>query len=187
MTLEKSAKDVDIVKRENVFDGYFQMTQYHLKHRKFDGGWSNELSREIFQRGAVAAVIPYDAKRDRLVLIEQFRPGVWAAMEDDALFPTATSTPWMIEVVAGVIEEGETPEDVALRELEEEAGCRALDIRHVMTYHVSPGAVNEPLAMYCANVDSENVDGVHGLDEEGEDIRVFTVSPVQAASSSNTG
>lgn len=180
MTLSKTAQDVDIIDRDIVFDEYFQMVRYNLRHRKYDGEWSEPLSREVFQRGAVTAVLPYDAKMDRLVLIEQFRTGAWAAMEDNNLFPRETSSPWLIEVVAGVVEEGETPEDVARRELEEEAGCVALDMQHMYTCHVTPGAVNEPLAIFCANVDSEHAGGTHGLDEEGEDIRVFTVSPKEA-------
>ena len=180
MTISKTANDVNIVKRETVFDGYFQMTRYHLKHKKFDGDWSNELSREVFQRGAVTAVLPYDAKLDRLVLIEQFRAGAWAAMESNMAFPMATSSPWLIEIVAGVVEDGETPEQVARRELEEEAGCVALEVEHIITCHLSPGAVNEPLSIFCANVDSKNVEGIHGLDEEGEDIRVFSVAAIEA-------
>ena len=180
MSISKTPEDVNIIKRETVFDEYFQMVRYHVKHRKFDGQWSETLSREVFQRGAVTAVLPYDGKLDRLVLIEQFRTGAWAAIEDDKLFPMATSSPWLVEVVAGVVEEGEAPEDVARRELEEEAGCVALDMEHIYTCHASPGAVNEPLAIFCAQVDSENIGGIHGLDEEGEDIRVFTVSPDEA-------
>jgi ADP-ribose pyrophosphatase len=187
MSISKTVQDVDIIKRETIFDEYFQMIRYHVRHRKYDGGWSDELSREVFQRGAVTAVLPYDAKRDRLVLIEQFRAGAMAAIEDDNLFPTATSSPWLVEVVAGVVEEGEAPEDVARRELVEEAGCVALDMVHLYTCHATPGAVNEPLAIFCAHVDSENVAGIHGLDEEGEDIRVFTVSPDEAAEMLSSG
>ncbi len=183
----KTAQDVEIVKRETVFDGYFQMVQYHLRHRKFDGDWSDTLSREVFQRGAVTAVLPYDAKLDRLVLIEQFRTGAWAAMEDDTLFPLASSSPWLIEIVAGVVEEGEAPEDVARRELVEESNCTALDIQHVMTIHATPGAVNEPLAIFCAHIDSTDVGGTHGLDSEGEDIKVFTVSPGEAMAMLDAG
>lgn len=187
MTISKTSRDVTIVKRETVFDEYFQMTRYHLRHRKFDGGWSRELSREIFQRGAVTAVLPYDAKRDKLVLIEQFRTGAWAAMESDTVFPMATSTPWLIEVVAGVTGEGETPEEVARRELEEEAGCKALHMQHIVTCHLSAGAVNEPLTLFCANVDSSGIGGIHGLDEEDEDIRVFLVTPSEAKDMLDTG
>ncbi len=181
MSIRKTAEDVEVTNRENIFQAYFQMTRYHFKHRKFAGGWSEEISREVFQRGAVSAVLPYDAKRDRLVLIEQFRAGAWAAMEKGVIYAKESSTPWLIEIVAGVIEEGEPPEEVAKRELQEEANCTALEIDHVMDLHLSAGAVNEPLSLFCANVDSCSVAGIHGLDEEGEDIRVFTATPQEAA------
>ncbi len=85
-----------------------------------------------------------------------------------------------MEIVAGVVETGEPPMDVAVRELKEEANCEALDIFHVMDWHVSPGAVNEPVSLYCARVDSKDAHGVHGLDHEHEDIRVFTVEAATA-------
>jgi ADP-ribose pyrophosphatase len=162
------------------------MTRHHLRHRTFAGGWSDVMSREIFQRGAVVAVLPYDMARDKLVLIEQYRVGAHEACMSGPLFDTDDS-PWLIECVAGVIEPGEPPEDVARRELMEEANCEALDIFHVSTWHASPGAINEPLALYCANVDSSTAEGIHGLDHEHEDIRVFTVNPDTALEWLNDG
>ncbi len=179
MTHDKKFSDVEIINNKQVFNGYFQMNEYHLRHRTFEGGWSDVLSREVFQRGAVAAVLPYDVERDKVVLIEQFRPGAFAACESGPLL-TKEDSPWLIECVAGVVEEDELPEDVARRELIEEANCEAIDIFHVNTFHISPGAVNEALALYCANVDSSTAKGIHGLDHEGEDIRVFTVAPETA-------
>jgi ADP-ribose pyrophosphatase len=186
MTFNKKTDDVEIISNETVFDKYFQMTEYHLRHQTFAGGWSEVMSREVFQRGAVVAVLPYDAKRDRLVLIEQFRVGAYAACQSGPLY-NQDSSPWLIECVAGVIEEGEPPEEVARRELKEEANCDTLDIFHVNTWHASPGAINEPLALYCANVDSSTAEGIHGLDHEYEDIRVFSVNPETALDWLNDG
>jgi ADP-ribose pyrophosphatase len=179
MTFDKTTDDVEIIRNHTVFDGYFSMSEYHLRHRTHDGGWSETMSREVFQRGPVVAVLPYDAKRDRLVMIEQFRIGAYAAIRDGIIVDKSES-PWLLECVAGVVEDGEAPEDVARRELMEEANCQALDIFHVNTWHASPGAINEPIAFYCANVDSSTSQGIHGLDHEDEDIRVFTVSPQTA-------
>ena len=121
----------------------------------------------------MSAVLPYDLERDCVVLIEQFRPGAYVTSTTEPVLHG--SSPWLIETVAGVVEANETPVDVAVRELKEEANCEALDIFHVMDWHASPGTVNEPIAFYCARVDSCNAHGIHGLDDEHEDIRVLTV------------
>jgi len=173
MTTKKTNNDVEIISQETVAKRYFETVEYRLRHRLHDGGWSGEISREIFQRGSVCAVLPYDPDRDCLVLIEQFRPGAYVASMNEPIL--SGSSPWLFEVVAGVVEPNEPPEEVAVRELKEEANCVALDIFHVMDWHASPGAINEPVALYCARVDSSNAEGIHGLDHEHEDIRVFTI------------
>ena len=101
------------------------MCKYSLKHRTFSGEWSSVLSREIFERGGVAAVIPFDPIRDEVVLIEQFRPGPMAA---------GHSNPWTVEIVAGILEEGETPEALAHRETEEETGGTLQALNYVNNF-----------------------------------------------------
>lgn len=177
-TIPMSNDDVEIISEETIAKRYFETTAYRLRHRLHDGGWSGEMDREVFQRGSVCAVLPYDPVRDCLVLIEQFRPGAYVASITEPILNG--SSPWLIETVAGVVEKGEPPLDVAVRELKEEANCEALDIFHVMDFHASAGAINEPVSLYCARVDSSNAHGVHGLDHEHEDIRVFTVDIVTA-------
>lgn len=173
MSNEKTINDVEVLRQETVAKRYFETTEYHLRHRKHDGEWSAEMSREIFHRGSVSAVLPFDPDKDCVVLIEQFRPGAYfAALKEPIL---NGSSPWLTEVVAGVVEPNEPPQEVAVRELKEEANCEALDIFHVMDWHASPGAINEPVSLFCARVDSSNAHGVHGLDHEHEDIRVFAV------------
>ncbi len=173
MGFNKNLDDVKITEEKTVAKNYFETTAYRLRHRLFEGGWSDVLQREVFQRKAVVAVLPYDPVLDRVVLIEQFRMGAYVASKDEPILSGAS--PWLIEVVAGVVEDGEAPIDVAKRELIEESGCDSLDIFHVADWHASPGAVNEPIAFYCAKVDSVAAEGVHGLDHEHEDIRVFTL------------
>ena len=165
--------DIEILGQETVAKRYFETTEYRLRHRLHDGGWSDEMTREVFQRGAVCAVLPYDPVRDCLVMIEQFRVAAHIASISEPIL--AGSSPWLMEIVAGVVEKDEPPIDVAVRELREEANCETLDILHVMDWHASPGAINEPVSFFCARVDSKDAHGVHGLDHEHEDIRVFTV------------
>lgn len=152
------------------YQGYFRVDRLRLRHRQHAGGHGAVLDREVFERGQVCAVLPIDPRRDQVVLIEQFRPGAYAAGWH----------PWLIECVAGVIEPGETPESVARREALEEAGCVIDTLELVSRYLSSPGATTETVHLYAGRADLTRVGGVHGLAHEGEDIRVDVVS-VEAA------
>lgn len=163
--------DVEILEKSEAFKGYFRIDRYRLRHRLFRGGWSGEMTREVFERGHAAAVLPYDPVRDAVVLIEQFRVGAYAAGRQ----------PWLVEVVAGIIEEGETAEEVVLREAVEEAGVTVTDLIPVAEYLVSPGGTSEVIAAFCGKVDSARAGGYHGISEEHEDIRVVVMPFAQAA------
>ena len=165
-----AGQDVEVVGREVVYDGYFRLDRYRLRHRQFAGGLGPIITREILERGRVAAVLPVDPVRDRVVLIEQFRPGAWAAGEH----------PWLLECVAGVLEPGETPEELSRREGLEEAGCTITDLVPIASFLTSPGAVTETVRLFCGRIDSDGVGGLHGLAEEGEDIRARAM-PVEEA------
>jgi len=163
---------VEIVEQRTCYEGFFRMEHYRLRHRRYDGGMSPLLSRELFERGHAAAVLPYDPVLDRIVLLEQFRIGAL----------TAPGGPWLLEIVAGIIEPGESAEDVVRREMREEAGCALLAVEPICEYLVSPGGTSERISLYCGRVDASAVGGIHGLAEEGEDIRVSTVSYAEAMS-----
>ena len=161
--------DVQVIARTREFQGYFAIDRYRVRHRTFAGGWT-EITREIFERGHAVVVILYDPDRDAIALIEQFRIGALAAGQ----------YPWLVECVAGIIEDGETPEQVALREAEEEAGAIPEHMEHIGKFIITPGGSSETAELFVAKVDTSTIDGLHGLEHEGEDIRVFTV-PVEEA------
>ncbi len=163
--------DIDIREKTTPFRGYFRIDRYRLRHRLHEGGWSGEMVREVFERGHVAAVLPYDPERDCVVLIEQFRIGAHAAGR----------APWLVETVAGIIEPGEAAEDVARREGREEAGIEITDLLPAADYLSSPGAMSETVELFCGRVDSRGAGGVHGLDHEHEDIRVIVVPFAEVA------
>ncbi|MGF1609113.1 MAG: NUDIX domain-containing protein [Kiloniellales bacterium] len=165
-----SDQRVEIIEKERVFDGYFQVDRYRLRHRKFEGGWTAPLTREVFERGHAAAVLPYDPIEDKVVLIEQFRSGALAAGRD----------PWLIEIVAGILDPDEAPQELARREAIEEAGCSVGALEPIADILLSPGACSETVVIYCGRVDSSGLGGVHGLDSEGEDIRVMVCSAAEA-------
>jgi ADP-ribose pyrophosphatase len=136
------------------------------------------MSREIFERGHAVSLLPYDPDLDRIVLIEQFRPGAYAALasgwfDDDA-------SPWLVECIAGIIEKGESPEDVARREMVEETGLEISQILPINHYLVSPGGSSESVFSFCGRVDASNAEGIFGVTEEHENIRVFSVSTQHA-------
>lgn len=160
-------KDVKILNKAVMYHGFFKMEKYCLQHTLFAGGWSGEMSRELFVRGNCVAVVLYDPERDDVVLIEQFRVG---AIED------AINTPWLIEIVAGIMEENETPQEVAIRESFEEAGCVVEKLIPINTLYLSPGGSSEKISLFCGIVKSEHVGGIHGLAHEHEDILVRAVS-----------
>jgi ADP-ribose pyrophosphatase len=160
-------RDVEVLARETVYQGYFRVDRYTLRHRLFRGGWSRPIQRELFERGHAAAVLPYDPKRDRVLLIEQFRIGPYAH----------GGSPWQIEIVAGILHEGESPAELARREALEEAGCvLSSELLPVAAYYMSPGAVSEHLTLFCALTDLADAGGIHGLEDEDEDIRVHVPS-----------
>ena len=155
-----------------LFEKYFKLDEYALSHELFAGGFSQVFTREIFERGAVVAILPYDPLRRTVVLIEQFRAGALADADG----------PWLIECVAGVIEAGESEEQVALRESEEEAGCTITRLEPIYRYYVSPGGTSERCSLFCGIVDSATVGGIHGLADENEDIRVIVADAATAFS-----
>ncbi|MEW7866553.1 ADP-ribose diphosphatase [Aeromonas diversa] len=157
--------DVEVLEKRSGYDGFFKINSYRLRHRLFAGGWSEPMVRELFERGHAAALLAYDPRRDQVVMVEQFRIGAL----------TTSQTPWLLELIAGIIEEGEPADEVARREAEEEAGVTIARIEHALSYLVSPGGTSERIEVFVGEVDASSAQGLHGLAEEGEDIRVHVL------------
>lgn len=171
--------EFEIQEKTICFQGFFRMERYRLRHRKFNGEWGRPITRELFERGHAAAVLPYDPQTDEIVLIEQFRAGAMSAARG----------PWLLEIVAGVIEVNETPEQVAARESLEEAGCQINNLIPLYDYLVSPGGTTEQITLFCGQVDIKTIDmgSIHGNDEEDEDIKVHVMPLNDALKLLNTG
>lgn len=161
---------VEVLGCETCYEGFFRLEKLRLRHSLHAGGMGPVLTRERIERSDVAAVLPYDPQRDEVVLIEQFRVG---ALADAA-------GAWMLEVVAGLIEPGETPEQVARREALEEAGCEIHELVPVAGFYAHPARSSEKSFLYCGRVDAGGAGGVHGLAQEGEDIRVLAMPSGEA-------
>lgn len=167
--------DVEVENRESMYRGFLRIEKLTLRHRLFAGGWSRSFTREVVIRGAAVGVLLYDPENDLVGLVEQFRVGA-----------LAENSPWCLEVVAGMVEAGETPEAVALRELVEEAGVENVALEFICQYFPSPGGTDERMHLFCAQCNLQNREGVFGLDDENEDIR-FHVLPADQVMAALTG
>ena len=167
--IDFSSNDYKIIKRESIYRGFFHVEKIQLSHKLFSGGWSHEITRELLHRGDAVAILPYDPVRDEIVLVEQFRIGLIAGGEQPR-------SPWLFELVAGMVEAGEDLEAVAVREAAEEANCQVRDLLPIFKYYPSPGGCSEFIQVYCGRTDTENLGGIYGCEDHNEDILVHTMS-----------
>ncbi|HHF2398080.1 TPA: ADP-ribose diphosphatase [Haemophilus influenzae] len=168
-----SQQDIEILGEQTLYEGFFTLKQIQFKHKLFAGGQSGVVTRELLIKGAASAVIAYDPKEDSVILVEQVRIGA-------AYHPESNRSPWLLELIAGMVEKGEKPEDVALRESEEEAGIQVKNLTHCLSVWDSPGGIVERIHLFAGEVDSAQAKGIHGLAEENEDIKVHVVKREQA-------
>lgn len=168
--------DVILEKREVLFQGFYRVDKLHLRHRQFAGGMGPLITREMFVRRPAVGVLIYDADADCVLLIEQFRVG---ALDNEH--------PWQMEIVAGLIEPGELLEEVARREALEEAGVTIEEMEKVMEFMPSAGGSDESFTLFVGRADLARAGGIHGLAEEGEDIRVNVMSMNQALTALQNG
>jgi ADP-ribose pyrophosphatase len=130
-------------------------------------------------------VLLYDPGSDKVVLIEQFRVGAFAATASPWF--SDDYSPWLIEAVAGIIEEGETPEEVARRDVAEETGCQLLDLIPINKFFISQGGSSESYFKFLRRLNSKKANGIHGIKQEYEDLRVFVADADEAFNWVRTG
>jgi ADP-ribose pyrophosphatase len=160
--MSEPKETAELVRKETAFQGYFKVVRYFFRHSLHKGGTSGEISREVFERGQAGAALLYDPLRDEVVLIRQFRAGAYVAGRH----------PFVWELVAGVIEDGETPEEMIRREVVEEAGLTVGELELIQNVMLTPGACSEACHVFVGRVDASKAGGVFGLESEGEDILV---------------
>ena len=161
-----ASRDWTIESRTRAWEGFYRIERLTLSHARHGGGRTPAFERELFVRGNVVGVLPWDPVRDEVVLIEQFRVGAMHQSPD----------PWLVEIIAGMIDTDETPEAVAVREAREEAGLELDSVRLISRYLASPGATTEEVFVYLAETDLSGVaEGHFGLEHEDEDIRMRVV------------
>ena len=165
--------DIEIVGATNAFERFLRVDVFQFRHRLFSGEWSALRSYDVLRRGQAASVVLYDPDRESVVLVEQFRlPALLAG-----------GSPWQLETAAGLIDSGEMPAAVAIRETQEETGLALIgEPISIQRYLPSTGGSDESVFLFCGRVDATAAGGVHGLAEEHEDIRVVvkTLAEIEA-------
>lgn len=161
-------QDVVVESTTRKYEGHFKLNELVIKFKHFNGEWSGSVVREQIIRANAAAVLLYDPQEDKVALVEQLRIG---CIDDKR-----AQSPWLLELVAGLVYPGDSSEETAMREAEEEAGVRLQKLMPICEFYNTPGAFTEKTMIYCALVDSTNLGGVFGLEEEHENIKVHVLS-----------
>ncbi len=151
-----------IINKKNLYSGFFNVNKYQFIHKKHNGDWSGTVEREIFSGAHVSTLLPYDPIKKEIILIQQFRAGVLSRYDKDYLY----------EIVAGIIDKGEKPEETAMRECFEETGCEVKKILPIQTYFPAPGSSESYYHLYLGEINSFNGNRITGLESENEDILV---------------
>jgi ADP-ribose pyrophosphatase len=157
---------VEISSKRLIFNDFFKIEEAILRYMRFDGKMSEPVRRLVFERGDAVAAILFNRDTQEVILINQFR------------YPTYDKGPgWMQEIVAGIIDPNETPEDALRREIMEEIGYRAGELTYITTMYPSPGGSSERITIYYAEVgNTDRIAAGGGLASEGEDIQITEVT-----------
>lgn len=175
---ERGEGDVEIRRIERPFVGFFALERHRLRHRRFDGSISGEIERLVFASGDAVTVLPYDPRRDRVLLIEQFRAGPHARKD---------RLPWCLEAIAGRCDATESLEATARREAREEAGLELGRVEPILGYYPTPALAAEHITSFVGEADLGGEHGVFGLASEHEDIRAFAVPRGEAMAALASG
>jgi nudix-type nucleoside diphosphatase (YffH/AdpP family) len=166
------ARKAIIKKQSRLFDDFFKIDEIIVSHEQIDGSMSADQRRLVFERGDSVAVLLLNRDRKAVVLVEQFKvPSLLGRQRDDP----KTVDGWILETVAGMIDQNETPEAAVIREAREETGYQIRNPKLISQFFSSPGGTSERIFLYFAEVrDSDLVAKGGGLDDE--DVKVVQMS-----------
>ena len=151
-----------IINKKDLYSGFFKLKKLEFIHQKHDGSWTSQVDREIFGGAHVSTLLPYDPIKKEIVLIKQFRAGVISRYDDDYLY----------EIVAGIIDKNEKPEDTAKRECFEETGCNVSKIEPIQSYFPAPGSSESYYHLFLGEIKSFDGERIRGIESENENILV---------------
>jgi nudix-type nucleoside diphosphatase (YffH/AdpP family) len=157
-------------------DNWYVLKTTTFDWRRSDGAWQTS-SRETYDRGNGAALIPYNRRLGTVLLTRQFRYPAYVNGYDGL----------MIEAAAGLLDEAD-PEARIRAEVEEEIGYRLGAITTVFECFMSPGAVTEKLHLFVAEYEPDmRVGEGGGVATEGEDIERLELPFAAALAMIRTG
>ena len=151
-----------IINKKNLYSGFFSLNKYEFTHKKHNGEWTSTVEREIFSGAHVSTLLPYDPIKKEIILIQQFRAGVLSRYDES----------YLLEIVAGIVDEGENPEQTAIRECFEETGCEVKKIHPIQSYFPAPGSSESFYHIYLGEIQAFDGERIKGLEKENEDILV---------------
>ena len=151
-----------IINKKNLYSGFFSLNKYEFIHEKHNGEWTSAVEREIFSGAHVSTLLPYDPIKKEIILIQQFRAGVLSRYDES----------YLLEIVAGIVDEGENPEQTAIRECFEETGCDVKKIYPIQSYFPAPGSSESYYHLYLGEIQAFDGERIKGLEKENEDILV---------------
>jgi len=169
MSITTEPKKFSIKQTEMCHDGFFKLKKHTIQYEKFEGSTSKPHRREVLVREPTVAVLLYDEKQDSILLTEQFRVG---PMENGV-------NPWIFEIPAGIVEQGEDKRKAIEREILEETGYKCEAGELIGEFYLSPGGTNEVTTLYFSQLDLIS-SGIHGAKSENEDIKTHILSVAQA-------
>jgi ADP-ribose pyrophosphatase len=151
-----------IINKKNLYSGFFSLNKYEFIHEKHNGEWTSTVEREVFSGAHVSTLLPYDPIKKEIILIQQFRAGVLSRYDEN----------YLLEIVAGIVDEGEYPEQTAIRECLEETGCEVKKIHPIQSYFPAPGSSESYYHLYLGEIQAFDGERIKGLEKENEDILV---------------
>ena len=161
----------NILNTKILYNGFFKLHEIIVEHKKHDGSWSVPIKRELFSGAHVATILPYDPLAKKIILLDQFRPGILKKNHN----------PIIKEIVAGIIDKGESPEEAAKRECKEEIDCDIHQLSKICSYYPSPGSSESYYHLFLGEVSSFEGTRIKGQKNENEDIlsRCYSVEEVK--------
>jgi len=174
-----STPKTTIISRTVEYEGWHKLETIVVQHAslRHEGQVIAPITREMYFCGTAVIVLLYQPETDQVLLNEQFRIGAFMAGEPN---------PWLYECCAGMIDEGEEPEDAVRREAIEETGCPILDLEFIGKVYTSPGGTDEKYMLYCGRIDKAEA-GHFGIAEEGEEIQTHLIPATEAIHLLDTG
>ncbi|MBN9076363.1 MAG: GDP-mannose pyrophosphatase [Rhizobiales bacterium 65-79] len=162
---------------ELLSDGWTRLKKVVLDYRRREGGLETQ-TREVYERGEAATVLPYDPDRGTVLLVRQFRLPVYLASGAET----------MLEACAGVLDEDEDAETCIRREAEEEMGCRLRNLKRLCAAYTIPGCVTEKVTFFTARYSpADRISAGGGHPGEGEDIEVVEMGLGDAFAATRDG